>query len=196
LKGDGTTREAAAESDRSLLEAGRQGDARALSRLIDRHGRALTAFVGRRLGAHRDWAQDAVQDVLLTLQRTADRYEGRSTFRTWLFGIARNVCHEYLRRERALVPDDGTFAALPDASLDPLQRLERKEREALVRSAIADLPPAHRRVLRLRDGDGLAYEEIGRRLGIPIGTVRSRVHNARAALSRALALRLETKEKR
>jgi len=196
LKSDGTTREATAESDRTLLEAGRQGDAGALSRLIERHGRALQSFVGRRLGAHRAWSEDAVQDVLLRAQRTADRFEGRSSFRTWLFGIARNICHEYLRRESPMVPEDGLFAALPDASLDPLERLERSEREALVRSAIADLPAAHRRVLRLRDRDGLAYAEIGRTLGIPIGTVRSRVHNARAALSRSLAARLEKKERR
>ncbi len=196
LKGDGTTREGTAESDQSLLEAGRRGDTRALSRLIDRHVQALTSFVGRRLGAHRAWSQDAVQDVLLTVQRTVDRYEGRSSFRTWLFGIARNICHEYLRREAPLVPDDGIFAALPDASLDPLEALERSRREALVRTALAELAPAHRQVLRLRDRDGLPYEEIGRRLGIPIGTVRSRIHNARAALSRALAVRLEERGER
>jgi RNA polymerase sigma factor (sigma-70 family) len=175
------------ESDESLLAAGRRGDDGALARLVERHRAGLAAFVTRRLGAQKAWAEDVVQDVILTLYRTTRRYEGRSAFRTWLLGIARNVCRERLRRERHAPADDRAFAAVPDASLDPLQRMMRAERQALVRSAVAGLSDTHRLVLRLRDRDGLSYAEIAEVLDVPIGTVRSRVHNARAALGRALA---------
>lgn len=179
-----------ADSDATLLEAGLRGDERALSRLFERHRARLFAFVARRLGAQRDWAEDVLQDLFLTIYCTTRRFEGRSTVRTWLHGIARNLCRERLRRERHAVSDGHAFAVLPEASLDPLQSLVRSERDALVRAAVADLSGAHRRILRLRDHEALSYEEIGRILRIPIGTVRSRVHNARAALARALATRL------
>lgn len=185
-----------ADTDESLLEAGRLGDGRALGSLFERHRAALSAFVTRRLGAHRDWAEDVLQDVFLTLYCTTRRYEGRSAVRTWMHGIARNLCRERLRAEARSVQQDDAFAALPDASLDPLQALVRSEREALLRAAVAGLSGAHRRILRLRDRENLSYEEIARALGIPVGTVRSRVHNARAALARAIASRLGARRKK
>jgi RNA polymerase sigma-70 factor (ECF subfamily) len=70
-----------------------------------------------------------------------------------------------------------------DASLDPLERMERDERHALVRGAVAALPPAQRLVLHLRDWEELTYREMADILEVPVGTVRSRLHNARASLA-------------
>jgi len=190
LKGDKALPPALADPDATLLEAGLRGDRWALSRLFERHRSRLAAFASRRLGRRRDWAEDVLQDVFLTLCCTTRHYEGRSAVATWLHGIARNLCRELVRRESRARPEDGAPAALPDVSLDPLQSLVRAERETLVRAAVAGLSPVHRRVLRLRDHEGLSYQEIGRTLGIPIGTVRSRVHNARSALAQSLAARL------
>jgi RNA polymerase sigma-70 factor, ECF subfamily len=192
LKGEKTLPPTLADSDTTLLEAGLRGDQGALSRLFERHRSSLFAFVSRRLGRRRDWAEDVLQDVYLTICCTTRRYEGRSAVTTWLHGIALNLCRERVRRENHAAPEDRKLEALPDVSLDPLQSLVRAEREAVVRDAVAGLSGMHRRVLRLRDHEGLAYEEIGRTLGVPIGTVRSRVHNARAALARALAARLNS----
>ena len=172
-------------SDERLLAEYIAGDEDALARLIEQHGPGVSRFARRQLGSRGSWADDVTQDVFVTVTRAARRFAGRSSFRTWLFGIATNICREYLRQERQ-TESDAVLATLPDASLDPLQRLERRERLRRVRAAVRTLTPQHRLVLRLRDGEGLSYDEIARALGVPTGTIRSRLHNARAALADAL----------
>jgi RNA polymerase sigma-70 factor (ECF subfamily) len=172
-------------SDERLLAEYVAGDERALSRLIERHGPGVSRFVRRQLGSRGSWAEDVTQDVFVAVARGARRFAGRATLQTWLFGIALNICRQYLRRER-LTESDEVLAIVPDASLDPFQRLERQERVRRLRAAVRTLTPQHRSVLRLRDGEGMSYEEIARAIGIPVGTVRSRLHNARAALADAL----------
>jgi len=134
------------------------------------------------------------QDVFLQVHRRARSFEGRSAFNTWLFGVALNVCRDHIRRERRVVRtsaveagDDKALALLPSESLDPLEFLERTERDALIRSAIERLTPTQRTVLQLRDLEDMTYDEIAHVLAVPVGTVRSRLHNARAALAQALA---------
>jgi RNA polymerase sigma-70 factor (ECF subfamily) len=180
-------------SDERLLAEYVAGDEDALSRLIERHGPGVSRFARRQLGSRRSWADDVTQDVFVTVARAARRFAGRSSLRTWLFGIAINICREYVRRERRTESDE-VLAALPDASLDPLQRLERHERVRCVRAAVRTLTPQHRLVLRLRDGEDMGYDEIARALGVPIGTVRSRLHNARAALADALTKSIEREQ--
>jgi RNA polymerase sigma-70 factor (ECF subfamily) len=177
-------------SDERLLAEYVAGDEDALSRLIEQHRPGLSRFARRQLGSRDSWADDVTQDVFVTVARAARRFAGRSTVRTWLFGIALNICRQYLRRERQTESDE-VLAALPDASLDPFQRLERDERRRRLRAAMRALAPQHRLVLRLRDGDDMSYEEIARAIGVPIGTVRSRLHNARAALANALTKSIE-----
>jgi RNA polymerase sigma-70 factor (ECF subfamily) len=175
------------DSDETLVRRYLRGEDQALSDLVDRHRNAVSRFVARRLGSRASWVDDVTQDVFVQVVRTARRFEGRSTFRTWLFGIALNLCRDCLRREHRLAQDDGFLAELPDASLDPFQRLAFRERAARVRAALRGLTRPQRLVLRLRDGENMRYEEIARVLAVPIGTVRSRLHNARAALAKALA---------
>jgi RNA polymerase sigma-70 factor (ECF subfamily) len=177
-------------SDERLLAEFVAGDEDALSRLIERHRPGVSRFARRQLGSRSSWADDVTQDVFVTVARAARRFAGRSTLRTWLFGIALNICRQYLRRERQTESDE-VLATLPDASLDPLQRLERNERLGRLRAAMRALTPQHRLVLRLRDGEDMSYEEIARAIGVPTGTVRSRLHNARAALANALTNSIE-----
>jgi len=180
-------------NDERLLAEYVSGDEDALSRLIEQHRPGVSRFARRRLGSRGSWADDVTQDVFVTVARAARRFAGRSTFRTWLFGIAMNICRDYLRRERPTESDE-VLATLPDASLDPLQRLERQERLRRVRAAVRTLTPQHRLVLRLRDGEDMSYEEIARAIGVPVGTVRSRLHNARAALAGALTKSIERQQ--
>jgi RNA polymerase sigma-70 factor (ECF subfamily) len=177
-------------NDERLLAEYVAGDESALSRLIAQNGPGVARFARGQLGARGSWADDVTQDVFVTVARTARRFSGRSTLRTWLFGIALNICREYVRRERDTLGDE-VLAAVPDASLDPLQRLEREERIRRVRAAVRALTPQHRLVLRLRDGEDMSYQEIARALGVPVGTVRSRLHNARVALATLLTERIE-----
>lgn len=185
------------DSDEALLRAYTAGDEAALARLLDRYRGRVAALVRCRLGPRSLWVEDVAQDVFVQIHRGAARFEGRSSFRTWLYAIAIRVCRDHGRRQR-LAPEtratdddpDATLAALPDRSLDPLQALEQAEREALVRAAVEQLSPEHRTTLQLRDGEDMSYEEIAQVLGVPVGTVRSRLHNARATLAGRLAARL------
>lgn len=191
LKNSDPALTAPAGTDERLLEDYVAGDHRAFSRLFERHGVHVSRFAKRKLGSRHAWAEDVTQDVFVRVAHAARRFEGRSSFRTWLFGITLNVCRDYLRRERHATHDDGALAVIPDVALDPLERLERDERARLIRGALGELVPPYRLILRLRDGEDMTYDEIARTLDVPIGTVRSRLHNARATLAKALADRID-----
>jgi RNA polymerase sigma-70 factor (ECF subfamily) len=178
------------DSDEQLVARHARGDVQAFPRLFSRHRASVAQFVARNLGARTAWADDLTQEVFIRVYRQARQFEGRSSVRTWLFGIALNVCRDHIRKERRFDVDDTVLAALPDGSLDPLQQLERVERTALVRRALATLAPRHRLMLRLREREDMSYEDISRALAVPVGTVRSRLHNARAALAQALLERV------
>ncbi|HYV86886.1 MAG TPA: sigma-70 family RNA polymerase sigma factor [Patescibacteria group bacterium] len=182
------------DSDEALFRAYAGGDEAAFVRLLERYRNRVAHLVRCRLGPRSLWVEDVAQDVFVQVHRGARRFEGRSSFKTWLYAIALRVCRDHRRRQRtaadrsAIEFEEGPgLAALPDLSLDPLQSLVRGERSALVRAAVERLGPAHRTVLQLRDGEDMSYEEIARLLAVPVGTVRSRLHNARAALARELA---------
>jgi RNA polymerase sigma-70 factor, ECF subfamily len=178
------------DNDNRLLADYVAGDADALSHLVELHRSGVRRFARRQLGSLHAWSDDVTQDVFVTVARAAHRFAGRSTFRTWLFAIALNICRDYLRRERRAVSDE-VLEWVPDTSLDPLQRLERNERIRRVRAAVRRLTPQHRLSLRLRDIEGMSYDEMSHVLGVPVGTVRSRLHNARTALAKQLTASIE-----
>lgn len=180
-------------SDEALFRDYMGGDERAFVRLLERYRNRVAYLVRCRLGPRSLWAEDVAQDVFVQIHRSARSFQGRSSFKTWLYAIAVNVCRDHLRRQGTIADwrardaeADGTLAALPDESLDPLQKLEYDERSALVRAAIERLTPTLRVVLQLRDGEDMNYDEIALVLAVPVGTVRSRLHNARAALAKEL----------
>lgn len=186
------------DSDEQLIRRYVRGDKRAFGHLLARYRQRIVTLVGYRLGSRSLWVEDVAQDVFLQVHRKAQSFEGRSTFKTWLFGVALNVCRDHLRRERRVIhsstierEDDAALAAVPCESLDPLAMLERAEREALIREAIERLTPASRIVLQLRDWEDMSYDEIADVLAVPVGTVRSRLHNARARLAQELAMRVK-----
>ena len=132
------------------------------------------------------------QDVLMEVHRSLGGFEGRSRLLTWMLGVARNLC---LRRRRAAArnplghaADVQTLLSLPDGAVDLETALTQRERAERVRAAIEGLGAEQRSVILLREIEGLSYEEIATVLEIPVGTVRSRLYNARAALTERLAV--------
>ena len=130
---------------------------------------ALTGYFRRRHSSHHA-AEDLVQETFLRLMRCGDRCRSSTSPRGYLFGIARHVSLDAWRRAKPPGEDAASVEAIPAPEPDP--------RLAAARETIAALPALQREVLDLRFQHDLSYAEIAEALGVPIGTVRSRLHNA------------------
>lgn len=181
-------------SDEGLAARFAAGDLGAFEELVRRHRDAIYRFVRWHLGAPGSEAEDVTQDVLIEVYRSLPRYEGRSRLKTWILGLAYNRCRQTRRSARSarrlLVAEpasDEALRSLPDAAPDLDALVARREIQAEVRSAIERLGAEHREVVLLREIEELSYGEIASVLRIPVGTVRSRLHNARIELGTCLA---------
>ena len=179
-----------ATSDEVLIRRVAAGDDTAFAEIVARYERRLAQFVRWSLDEAGDLADDVLQEVFLQVHCSARRFAGESSFRTWLYALARNVCrHEArkLRRQPAWVAEsEDALIALPDVKPGPLETLAQEQAIQQVRRAVDALPSTYRLVLLLRDWEDLSYIEMARVLDVPVGTIRSRLHNARALLSERL----------
>jgi RNA polymerase sigma-70 factor (ECF subfamily) len=152
-----------------------------------RHGRFLFT-VAYRLTGHEEDAQDLVQDVLLRVRRGLETYRPGS-MEAWLSRITTNVFLDEVRRRKrrptVALPDDPE-RALPTAP-SPDEALAAARLPDHVQQALLELPDDYRAAVVLCDVAGLSYAEIGDAIGVPMGTVRSRIHRGRAILREALA---------
>lgn len=146
----------------------RHGDGRATDELILRWRGRLHGFLARRTSAHE--ADDLFQETWLRVVRARDRFDGAQRFSTWMFSIANNLCRDHARRAVVRARDARAPAARP-ATLPADLRLD-------VRRRLARLPDRLREVLVLRYFEDLSDAEIGAVVGIPSGTVKSRLHAA------------------
>jgi RNA polymerase sigma-70 factor, ECF subfamily len=173
----------AGEPDVVLVAAARRGDRAALDTLLRRHHDRVHALCRRMTGNDAD-ALDATQEALIAICRGLDRFDGRSAFTTWLYRVTTNACLDELRRRGRrpvpIEPDPGATAVAPVSVADDVAR--RMDVDA----ALATLPEEFRAAVVLRDLCELDYAEIAEVLGIPPGTVRSRIARGRAALARVL----------
>lgn len=177
-------------ADETLVRQVAEGDAAALAVLYRRYGTRLFGFLQRYAG-DRMLAEEILQDTLLAVWRSAGGYAGRSSVRTWLFGIARRQAHNRLRGHRPeQVPLDAV-ADLADPSPGPAEWAVARAQSAAIAQAFDTLAGQHREVLALAFAGRLPHGEIAEILGVPVGTVKSRLHHARAALARTLADRGE-----
>ncbi|HVN36681.1 MAG TPA: sigma-70 family RNA polymerase sigma factor [Myxococcota bacterium] len=175
------------------MSRARNGDHDAFRVLVLRYqGRAYRLAV--RLLGDSELARDAVQEAFLKAYGSLGRFEGRSGFYTWLYRLVFNLCIDLKRRDRSTRHvewnDEVASNVAPESeafpSGGPDEESERGElRQALAR-AIERLPDEARRTLLLREVDGLSYSEIAKALGIPKGTVMSRLHHARRRVRQLL----------
>lgn len=175
----------AESSDVSLVRRIAAGDRAALAQLYGLHGQVLLAQINLVVG-ERALSEEILQDTMLAVWRGAGSFRGESRVRSWLISIARRQARDRLRRHRFRVVDDAALDEVPGAEPGPeLLALGRAEL-AEVTSTIGLLAPAHREILGLAFGAGLTLREVSEILGIPLGTVKTRLRAARAALSRAV----------
>lgn len=169
------------ESDAELVRRGVRNDPQALHALVDRHAEALFAIANSMLRRASD-AEDVVQDTFMACFMGLKRFEGRSSVRTWLVSILLRQISAKRRRDqrRPMLSWSDTPAQAAKNEPPPDAKLDLAE-------AMATLSDEHREVLLLREYGGLSYEEIATTLGLPRGTVESRLHRARHELAQRLS---------
>jgi RNA polymerase sigma-70 factor, ECF subfamily len=169
-------------TDPVLVRRFQQGQEQAFAVLMERHERRVYNLAYRMLGSPED-ARDATQDAFLSCFRHLAKFRGDSSFSTWLHRIALNACYDALRRRR-----DTT--SLEDRTVDPMPVADHADRAAAatdVQRALLGVPPDFRAVLVMHELQDLPLEDIAATLGLPVGTVKSRLHRGRVALGRILS---------
>jgi RNA polymerase sigma-70 factor (ECF subfamily) len=182
-------------SDEDLMARVAEDDDRAFTDLVRRYQGRVTNLISRVLN-DREASDDLAQEVFVRVFVHRRNYRRGSKFSTWLFTIAANLAKNEIRRRvrrRNWFSLDALQEMLSDSApqlADPTEgqetALQREQLQTAVARAIASVPEKYRLALVLRDIEGLAYEEIGQVLGIPGGTVRSRINRARGMLKRRL----------
>lgn len=174
--------------DLELVERSKSGDIPAFEVLVrkyqDRLHNALTRFLGDTSSS-----QDVAQEAFLKAYLRIREFRGDSQFYTWLYVIARNLAMSHRRspaRRARPASLDEDLAVEGRGGDDPVHRAMSRDRERLVQEALLALDPDQRWIVVMRDIDGRDYEEIAQTTGVPVGTVKSRLHRARMQLRHLL----------
>lgn len=174
-------------NDQDLLQRVADGDQGAMRQLFERYQTTLFAFL-RSKGADAQAADDAIQDAMLDVWRTAGRFSGGSSVKTWLFTIARNKFIDRMRKAGKVSLYD-ELPEIEDDSPDAETVLTSAADAARVRACLSTLKPAHLTAIRLAFYEDLTYSEIGRIEDISEGTVKTRIFHAKKLLLRCLGRR-------
>ena len=173
-----------------LVERAREGDVVAFERLIGKYQSKVYTFAFAFTGSP-DLAQDLAQEALVKVYRSLGSFRFQSAFSTWLYSIVKNSYLDAVKsragRERALEEPltEREVAELHDVTTAEERLLAKESRHTLLR-ALRQVPVAYRTVVALADVQGLGYEEIAGALGVPVGTVKSRLKRGRDALKDVL----------
>jgi len=173
--------------DRVLVERCLKGEERAFEELLHKYRNSVYSICYRMVRNQTD-AEDLAQDVFIRTFSVLDRYDPAYPFSGWLFRITSNLCIDFLRKaKRGMVsldqPIEGSEGSiqrqLPSDAVKPDREMENKEMMAALEEAISTLPEHYRIIVILRHQEQMSYEEIAGDLGIPLGTVKARIHRAR-----------------
>jgi len=177
--------EQGSDAESTLVARITAGERQALDTLYQRHAQPLFGYL-LNLTSDRGLAEEILQDTFVAAWRSAGAFEGRSSVKTWLFGIARRQAHNTLRRRNLDVTSDAALDQTPSDEPEPeAKALLNADREA-VTSAIERLSAMHREVLLLAFVHELPYSEMAELLEVPLGTVKSRLSNAKRLLRQIL----------
>jgi len=183
-------------SESEYIKRCQEGDSEAFGELLTLYENKILNYCYRMLGNRTD-AEDATQEVFVKLYRFIGSFTGQSAFSTWLYKIASNVCLDYLRKNKKHTSDtvslhqqnaegEEFLMNIEDKGLTPYESAQMSEAQRVLALALEQLSEDQRKVVVLRDVEGLSYEEIGEVMGIAEGTVKSRINRARLALKKLL----------
>jgi RNA polymerase sigma-70 factor, ECF subfamily len=184
-----------AVDDHELVLAARKGDRDAFRTLFERHHRRAYALAFGVL-RHQDDALDVVQDAFIKAHKYLDKFEGNSSFYTWLYRIVMNLAIDHLRKHRRVKPveldetrmeeGDGEGLAPKILGSNPGRALQDKEIRIRIDRALDELSDNHRAVLVMRELEGMSYEEMAEAMDCSKGTIMSRLFHARKNMQKRL----------
>ncbi|MCB1021983.1 MAG: sigma-70 family RNA polymerase sigma factor [Bryobacterales bacterium] len=181
--------DAAVHSDEELVERAKAGDRAAFRLIAERHGPALFRYA-RSLTAHREDAEDVLQEALLAALRTIAGFRGEASLRTWLFTILRHSAYRLNRRQSQAPQASGDLETLGRAAGwggdDPETLVSLAEDRGRLERALRSLDADDREILLLRDVEGMSGEQASAVLGLSLAAMKSRLHRARLHLAAAL----------
>ncbi|HQE83012.1 MAG TPA: sigma-70 family RNA polymerase sigma factor [Candidatus Hydrogenedentes bacterium] len=182
-------------TDEALAERARDGDTRAFEMLVKRYQQPLFNYIRRMIGNASD-AEDLFQDTFMKVYSHLERFRPEGSFRGWLYRIATNTCRDALRRRKlrrafsldtGLGPGDAPSGErYASGAPNPAEKAAEAELAGRLAAAVQSLSIKHRSVFLMARYEGMSYEEISQSLGIPVGTVKSRMNTAVNALMDAL----------
>lgn len=190
------------ECDSGLIERYLAGSEEAFNRLVLRHQRRAVNLAFRFLGNYED-ACDVAQEAFVRVHTHIRRFRGQCSFKTWFYKIVLNLSRNKYRWKRRRGEfgrisidnpkgeNPGNPLEIPDTTFSVAREIRRREIEVSIREALKRLPAKHREIVVLRHMEGLSYAEISGLLGCAEGTIKSRLHRARAEIRKLLADRIE-----
>lgn len=185
-------------ADTALVQRAQANDRAAFNEIVLRYKSKVYNFIHRMIPSMQD-AEDLTQETFVRAYLSIHSFQSRASLNTWLFRIATNLCIDYSRKNKknqALMvslsqendnEENEVERDIPDQAFDPQRLLLNKELGHQLEKALRDLPEKLRTVVLLYDIEGLPYDEIAAIAGCPLGTVKSRLFNARSALRDKLA---------
>ena len=178
-------------NERELIARLQKRDEAAFEELIRQYEKKVYTLCFRMCGNSED-AEEAAQDAFLALWRGIDRFRQESSLSTWIYRLATNACIDTLRRRKkqsgsVSLDDVELFVDAVDTSPQPQETVEHREVQKLLQEGLSALPEEYRKVLILREIEGLSYTEIAESASIELGTVKSRISRGRSLLRNFLS---------
>lgn len=178
-------------NERELIARLQKRDEAAFEELIRQYEKKVYTLCFRMCGNSED-AEEAAQDAFLALWRGIDRFRQESSLSTWIYRLATNACIDTLRRRKkqsgsVSLDDEELFVDAVDTSPQPQETVEHREAQKLLQEGLSALTEEYRKVLILREIEGLSYTEIAESASIELGTVKSRISRGRSLLRNFLS---------
>ena len=178
-------------NERELIARLQKRDEAAFEELIRQYEKKVYTLCFRMCGNSED-AEEAAQDAFLALWRGIDRFRQESSLSTWIYRLATNACIDTLRGRKkqsgsVSLDDEELFVDAVDTSPQPQETVEHRETQKLLQEGLSALPEEYRKVLILREIEGLSYTEIAESASIELGTVKSRISRGRSLLRNFLS---------
>ncbi|MFI3281540.1 MAG: RNA polymerase sigma factor [Rikenellaceae bacterium] len=171
--------------DNALVDAALDGDHRAFEALTTRYREAIYRLMLARTGSMHD-ANDLIQETLIKAYVRLPLYSKKYTFGQWIYTIARNTLIDSQRRQREDFSLDDRYSISDVKNPTPEQCVINKQDRKLIELSIERLSPTHAQLFRMRFFDEYSYEEIAEKLKMPLGTVKTNIHRARAKMCQYL----------